>query len=112
MSIPPRILSLITFADLLRALSESSSTAVAASASDGYVQLPIIVAPSIATLKYLPFDCGFFITIPCDNPDEVYKRLVEKKVHLIPMGNVIRATLSSISLEECKRLPKIIKECL
>jgi aspartate/tyrosine/aromatic aminotransferase len=63
-------------------------------------------------LKYLPFDCGFFITIPCDNPDEVYKRLVEKKVHLIPMGNIIRATLSSISLEECKRLPKIIKECL
>ena len=63
-------------------------------------------------LKYLPFDCGFFITIPCDDPDAVYNRLVEKKVHLIPMGNIIRATLSSISLEECKRLPKIIKECL
>jgi aspartate/tyrosine/aromatic aminotransferase len=63
-------------------------------------------------LKYLPFDCGFFITIPCDDPDAVYKRLVEKKVHLIPMGNIIRATLSSISLEECKKLPKIIKECL
>ena len=32
------------------------SNAVAASTSNGYVKLPIIVAPSIAMLKYFPFD--------------------------------------------------------
>ena len=63
-------------------------------------------------LKTLPFKCGFFITIPCDNPDKTYERLVERKIHCIPMGNVIRVTISAISLEECRILPKQIKECL
>ena len=63
-------------------------------------------------LKTLPFNCGFFITIPCENPDEVYKKLVEKKIHIIPMGNVLRVTISAITIEDCKKLPKIIKESM
>ena len=63
-------------------------------------------------LKTLPFKCGFFVTIPCDNPDEVYKRLVEKKIHIIPMGNVIRVTISAISIDDCKKLPRLIKEAM
>ena len=53
-------------------------------------------------LKTLPFNCGFFITLPCENPDEVYKKLVEKKIHIIPMGNVLRVTISAITIEDCK----------
>ena len=63
-------------------------------------------------LKTLPFKCGFFITIPCKNPDKVYNYLVQKKVHIIPMGNVVRVTVSAISKEECKKLPKLIKEAI
>jgi aromatic-amino-acid transaminase len=63
-------------------------------------------------LKTLPFECGFFITIPCLNPDLVYERLVKKKVHIIPMGNVIRVTISAITMEECIKLPKLIKEAI
>lgn len=63
-------------------------------------------------LKTLPFKCGFFVTIPCENPDLVYKRLVEKKIHIIPMGNVIRVTISAISIADCKKLPKLIKEAI
>ncbi len=63
-------------------------------------------------LKTLPFKCGFFVTIPCENPDLVYKRLVEKKIHIIPMGNVIRVTISAISIEDCKKLPRLIKEAM
>ena len=63
-------------------------------------------------LKTLPFNCGFFITLPCENPDEVYKKLVEKKIHIIPMGNVLRVTISAITIEDCKKLPKIIKESM
>ncbi len=63
-------------------------------------------------LETLPFKCGFFITIPCKNPDEVYKRLVEKKIHIIPMGNVLRVTISAITIEDCKKLPKLIKESM
>ncbi len=63
-------------------------------------------------LKTLPFKCGFFVTIPCDNPDLVYKKLVEKKIHIIPMGNVVRVTISAISIEDCKKLPRLIKEAM
>lgn len=63
-------------------------------------------------LKTMPFKCGFFITIPCKNPDMVYQKLVEKKIHIIPMGNVIRVTISAISKDECKKLPKYIKEAI
>lgn len=63
-------------------------------------------------LETLPFQCGFFITIPCKNPDEVYKKLVEKKIHIIPMGNVLRVTISAITIAECAYLPKVIKECM
>ena len=63
-------------------------------------------------LKTLPFVCGFFITIPVNNPDKAYEYLVKKKIHIIPMGNVLRVTISAISLDECKMLPKIIKEAI
>lgn len=63
-------------------------------------------------LVTLPFDCGFFVTIPCNNPEKVYDYLVKKKIHIIPMGKVVRVTLSAIPLADCKRLPKIIKEAI
>lgn len=65
-----------------------------------------------ANLETIPFNCGFFVTIPCKNPEEVYKKLVEKKIHIIPMGNVLRVTLSAISIKDCAYLPKVIKECM
>ena len=63
-------------------------------------------------LKTLPFDCGFFVTIPCDNPEKVYDYLVKKKIHIIPMGKVVRVTISAIPLRDCERLPKLIKEAI
>lgn len=63
-------------------------------------------------LKTLPFDCGFFVTIPCANPEKAYEYLVTKKVHIIPMGKVLRVTISAITLDDCKRLPKLIKEAI
>ncbi len=65
-----------------------------------------------AGLETLPFVCGFFITIPAKNPDKAYEYLVKKKIHIIPMGNVLRVTISAISLDECKMLPKLIKEAI
>ena len=63
-------------------------------------------------LKTLPFKCGFFVTIPCNNPEKVYEYLVNKKIHIIPMGKVVRVTISAIPLKDCKRLPKLIKEAI
>lgn len=63
-------------------------------------------------LKTLPFDCGFFVTIPCKDPEGVYNYLVKKKVHIIPMGKVVRVTISAIPVDVCKKLPKLIKEAI
>jgi aromatic-amino-acid transaminase len=61
-------------------------------------------------LLTLPFTCGFFITIPCNNPLKTYENLVKRDVHIIPLDNCIRITIASISLDECKKIPSIIKE--
>ncbi|UKI50692.1 MAG: hypothetical protein L6U99_04835 [Clostridium sp.] len=63
-------------------------------------------------LKTLPFDSGFFISIPCDKPMEVYNALVKEDLYVIPLENVIRVTLSSISIAECKKIPEMIKRHL
>ncbi len=60
----------------------------------------------------LPYECGFFVTIPCANPKEVFEKLKAKGVYIIPMSNAIRVTLSAISTDEIKRIVKIIKSVL
>lgn len=63
-------------------------------------------------VKSLPYECGFFVTIPCNNPKEVFNKLKERGVFIIPMSNAIRVTLSSISTNEIVRLVAILKEVL
>ena len=63
-------------------------------------------------LKSLPYQCGFFVTIPCADPKAVYEKLKERGVYIIPLKNVIRVTLSSITIPEIVRIVKIIKEVL
>lgn len=63
-------------------------------------------------LKTLPFDCGFFISIPCETPMEVYEKLVKEDIHVIPLDNVIRVTLAAITEEECRIIPAALKRAL
>lgn len=63
-------------------------------------------------LKHYPYDCGFFVTIPCKNPSEMFEILKKKNLYILPVGVGIRVTLSSITLEEVKRAVHIIKESL
>ncbi len=65
-----------------------------------------------AGIKTLPYDCGFFATILVDNPMEVFEKLKEKNLYIIPLKNAIRITLSSITDEEVKRVVAILKEVL
>lgn len=63
-------------------------------------------------LKHLPYSCGFFVTIPCTSPQELFEKLKEKGLYLLPIQNAVRLTLSSITLEEVKRAVHIIKETI
>lgn len=63
-------------------------------------------------LETVPFDAGFFISIPCDNPDEVCNKLEQKGVFIVPLAKGLRVSIASISEEKCRILPKIIKESM
>lgn len=63
-------------------------------------------------LETLPFNCGFFISIPCENAMSVYEKLVKEKVHIIPFGKFLRVTIAAISLSECEKVPELIKKAL
>ena len=63
-------------------------------------------------LETLPYERGFFICVPVNEPDEVRKKLHEDKVYLISTKNCLRIALCSMTKGEAKRLPRIIKERL
>ncbi len=63
-------------------------------------------------LEIVPFDAGFFVSVPCDDPDKYSKRLEKEDVFLVPLAKGIRVAVSSISEEKCRKLPPIIKAAL
>lgn len=56
-----------------------------------------------------PYKDGFFVTLPVDNPFEIYKALSVKHVFVIPLNKAIRVAISSVSAFEIPRLAKEIK---
>lgn len=61
-----------------------------------------------AGLEIVPFDAGFFVSIPCDNPDEVSARLEQEGIFLVPLARGLRVSVASISEEKCRILPEKI----
>ena len=56
-------------------------------------------------LEMVPFDAGFFASIPCSNPDEVAARLEKEGIFLVPLAKGLRVSVASVSEEVCRRLP-------
>lgn len=63
-------------------------------------------------LEMVPFDAGFFASIPCDNPDEVSAKLEKEGIFLVPLAKGVRVSIASISIEKCKMIPARILEAL
>lgn len=63
-------------------------------------------------LKTLPFSAGFFVMVPCEDPDGLCARLNEKNVFLIPFDKGARVSVAAISEDKCRRLPAMIKAAL
>lgn len=60
-------------------------------------------------LEIVPFDSGFFASVPCENPEEAGKRLQEEGIFVVPLAKGLRISVASIKEESCKMLPaKII----
>lgn len=65
-----------------------------------------------AGLKIVPFDAGFFASVPCDNPEEVGAKLREKGIFVIPLKKGIRVSVASITEKQCRELPEKIVEVM
>lgn len=65
-----------------------------------------------AGLETVPFDAGFFLSIPCDNPDEISAKLEEQGVFIVPLAKGLRVSVASIPVEKCRKLPALIKAAM
>lgn len=63
-------------------------------------------------LETVPFDAGFFLSIPCDNPDEISAKLEQEAVFIVPLAKGLRVSVASISEEKCRKLPALIKAAM
>lgn len=63
-------------------------------------------------LKCCPYDSGFFITVPCENAEEVGKALQALNVFAIPLGPGIRVSVASNTVEECRAIPGRLQQAI
>lgn len=63
-------------------------------------------------LEMVPFDAGFFASMPCKDPDAVVELLFQDNVFIVPLAMGLRVALSAVTEEQCKILPGIIKKRL
>lgn len=61
-------------------------------------------------LDIVPFDAGFFISIPCDNADEVAGKLESEGLFILPLKKGLRVSVASISEAACRKIPAMIKK--
>lgn len=66
-----------------------------------------------AELTTLPYDSGFFITIPCSDPLKVNEILQSAfALFAVPLAGGIRISIASNSIDQCKRMPYMIKSAI
>lgn len=65
-----------------------------------------------ANLATCPFDSGFFIMVPCDNPTRACEILQKENIFAVPLGKGLRVSVASISEEKCSSLPAQMKKAI
>ena len=69
-------------------------------------------AAAEAGLEMVPFDMGFFASIPCADPDAVSAELEKEGIFLVPLAKGVRVSIASISEKVCAAIPARIKAAL
>ncbi|SHJ98143.1 aromatic-amino-acid transaminase [Geosporobacter subterraneus DSM 17957] len=65
-----------------------------------------------ANLKICPYKAGFFITIPCSNPEAVTKELQKDLIFAVPMGKGIRFAVCSVPKDQCAIVPEKLAQAI
>ncbi|MFZ5966707.1 MAG: aminotransferase class I/II-fold pyridoxal phosphate-dependent enzyme [Bacillota bacterium] len=65
-----------------------------------------MAAAKQTNLKVCPYKAGFFITIPCSNPEAVAEELQKDYIFAVPLSKGIRFAVCSVSKEKCAIVPE------
>ena len=66
-----------------------------------------------ANLEILPYMAGFFLIVPCENPDAVGEELQKEGIFVVPFGSRgFRVSVASVSEEKCMMLPQKIADAI
>ncbi|MCX7781724.1 MAG: aminotransferase class I/II-fold pyridoxal phosphate-dependent enzyme, partial [Negativicutes bacterium] len=63
-------------------------------------------------LAMLPYRAGFFLTIPCDNPEAVCQALAAKQIYLVPLAKGIRISVCAIPVRKMTGLAAKVKQAI
>lgn len=63
-------------------------------------------------LTTCPFDDGYFISVPCKDPDKVADKLKEDNLYMVALAKGIRFAPCAVSEEKCAKAPALILEAL
>lgn len=61
-------------------------------------------------LKYYPFNGGFFISLPTEDPIAKFELLKKQNIYVIPLDFAIRVAICSIPYDQVKGLAKKLKD--
>lgn len=63
-------------------------------------------------LKCCPYRHGYFIAIPCKNPEKAAEYLCGENVFVVPQARGLRFSPCAVTTEKCLRAPAIIKNAI
>lgn len=69
-------------------------------------------AAAEAGLEIVPFDAGFFASVPCRDSEAVAANLEKMGIFTIPLAMGIRISIASIPEDKCRMLPAKILEAM
>ena len=63
-------------------------------------------------LVMVPFDAGFFASVPMSDPDSVAQELEKEGIFLVPLAKGIRVSIASVTEADCRKIPERIKDAM
>ncbi len=65
-----------------------------------------------AGLKIVPFSAGFFVSVPCSDPEALASKLRKEDIFVIPLAKGVRVSVAAVGESICRILPAKIKATL
>lgn len=65
-----------------------------------------------ASLEICPYQYGYFVAIPCKNPVETARILMDQHIYVVPQAQGLRFSPCTVTTEKCRKAPAFIKAAM